>query len=540
MDSCQQRVFVYMSDGEFQEGQTWEAVQAAVFHKIGNLSAIVDVNGQQCDGKMSDVTDVGNLARKLRAFGANVKEVDGHNVAEIESAVKSHDELRPTVVLCYTDPCKGFPLLKERSPKLHYVRFNDAQERRTWENVLAKMDVETNNTNATMAKRVLAGEEKKTEDDEYANEGSHKRQKLDSVQDNMPVTAVDLMSKKALVKIEPTRKTLEIVPRPHRTNLLKWAKSHPKAIILTADLTSSCEADLMRDELPHQYMSLGMAEQNMMSFAGGLAREGYHPYIHTFSVFVTRRPFDQVAMSIAVPNLPVRLLGFLPGLTTPGGVTHQAIDDVALMRAIPNMHILEVGDATEVESVLDVAESIEGPVYIRMWRGQVPRLFSTPMQYGAVRILSEGSHVALITSGICTEEALKAGAVFENAGLTIQHLHISTVVPFPVRAVVDAAEKCKYGIIVMENHSIVGGVGSATAEALSEHGIGKKLIRLGIPGVYAHGASCEYLMKEYGFDSTSLIRAVGNIVGKPLIGADLVMGEATKETLSAEERPEDL
>ena len=131
------------------------------------------------------------------------------------------------------------------------------------------------------------------------------------------------------------------------------------------------------------------------------------PFIHTFGVFITRRPFDQVAMSIGVPNLPVRLLGFLSGLTTPGGVTHQAIDDVSLMRSIPNMRVLEVGDATEVESVLDVAESIEGPVYIRMLRGEIPRLFPTPMKFGTSRLLSEGgcplsrdSDVALVTTAI--------------------------------------------------------------------------------------------------------------------------------------------
>jgi len=120
---------------------------------------------------------------------------------------------------------------------------------------------------------------------------------------------------------------------------------------LSADLTSSCEADDFRDTYPDRFFSVGMAEQNMMSFAAGLAREGFFPYIHTFAVFICRRPFDQVAMSIAYPNLPVRLIGFLPGITTPGGATHQAVDDVALMRVLPNMTILECGDATDVESV---------------------------------------------------------------------------------------------------------------------------------------------------------------------------------------------
>lgn len=214
------------------------------------------------------------------------------------------------------------------------------------------------------------------------------------------------------------------------------------------------------------------------------------------------------------------------------------------MRAIPNMRIIEVGDATEVESVLDVAESINGPVYIRMWRGQVPRLFpkTSPMVLGVARVLSEGSDVALITSGLCTEEALKAKNLLDSSKVSVQHIHLSTIVPFPTQTVVEAAEKSKYGVIVMENHSIIGGIGSATAEALAEHGVGKKLIRLGVPGVYAHGASCEYLMKEYGFDSTALTGAIEKLVGRKLGALSTKIGNesAGKQALSAEERPEDL
>ena len=158
---------------------------------------------------------------------------------------------------------------------------------------------------------------------------------------------------------------MEIVRRPHARNLVRWAKQRPDCPVLSADLTSSCEVDDFREAYPDRFLSLGMAEQNMLSFAGGLAREGLYPLIHTFAVFICRRPFDQLAMSVAYPNLPVRMFGFLPGITTPGGVTHQAIDDVALMRIVPNMTVLECGDATDVESVLDVAHAVDGPVYVR-------------------------------------------------------------------------------------------------------------------------------------------------------------------------------
>ena len=162
---------------------------------------------------------------------------------------------------------------------------------------------------------------------------------------------------------------LEIVKRPHVENFIEWSRNRPEVLVLSADLTNSCEVGRWRDTYPDRFFSMGMAEQNMMGVAAGLAREGYTPWIHTFAVFIYRRSYDQLAMSIAYPNLPARMVGFLPGIVTPGGVTHQAIEDVAILRATPNMTILETGDATEVETVLDVAQAVDGPVYIRMLRG---------------------------------------------------------------------------------------------------------------------------------------------------------------------------
>src|SRR5271157_1057208 len=177
---------------------------------------------------------------------------------------------------------------------------------------------------------------------------------------------------------------MEILSRVHATNLVRWAKDKPEVLVLSADLTSSTEIDLFREAYPDRFLSMGVAEQNMVSFAGGLAREGFFPLIHTFAVFLYRRAYDQIAMSVAYPNLPVRMFGFLPGITTPGGASHQAIEDVAVLRALPKMTILDCGDATDVESVLDVAQAVSGPVYVRMLRGGIPRLFDArePMKLG--------------------------------------------------------------------------------------------------------------------------------------------------------------
>ena len=310
----------------------------------------------------------------------------------------------------------------------------------------------------------------------------------------------------------------EIVARPHEQNFIDWSKDKPEVVVLTADLTNSCEVGRWRDTYPDRYFSMGMAEQNMMGMAAGLAREGFEPWLHTFAVFLYRRPLDQLQMSVAYPSLKVRLMGFLPGIMTPGGVTHQAIEDIAVLRSVPNMTIFEVGDATEAESILDVAHEVDGPVYIRALRGEVSRIFpkSEPFKFNTARILSTGSDITLITSGIMTEEALRAIPLLQEKGIGINHLHISTLKPFTDPLVLKAIEGAKHGVITMENHSIVGGLGSMVAELMAEYGIGFKLNRIGLQDTYAHGASQKYLMSEYGLDAKALVETVATLLGKDL------------------------
>ena len=328
--------------------------------------------------------------------------------------------------------------------------------------------------------------------------------------------------------------SVEIVSRPHVENFIRWSADKPEVVVLTADLTNSCEVGKWRDTYPERYFSMGMAEQNMMGFAAGMAREGFEPWLHTFAVFLYRRPLDQLLMSVAYPNLPVRLVGFLPGITTPGGVTHQAIDDIAILRAVPNMTILETGDATEVESVLDVAHAIDGPVYIRMLRGEVARLFPTsePMQLGRARILGTGgadvdapAELVVLTAGISTEEALRAVPAVREQGVSVTHLHISTHKPFDDPTVLAALRSATHGVITMENHLITGGLGSAVAEVMADHGIGVPLRRLGLNDTYAHGASQSYLLAEYHLDARSLVNACELALGRELGIADDSLAE---------------
>jgi len=259
-----------------------------------------------------------------------------------------------------------------------------------------------------------------------------------------------------------------------------------------------------------------MAEQNMMSFAGGLSMSGFIPFIHTFGVFTYRRPYDQLLASIAYPRRNIRIMGFLPGITTPAGMTHQAIEDISIMRTIPNMTVIETGDATEVESICEVADKVDGPVYCRMLRGSVPRLFDTPLKLSDIRVLNSGSDILLITSGICTEEALRARAALVNAGISILHLHVHTFKPFNEEKILDLLSNIKLGVITMENHLVNGGLGTIISELISKHGLPKKLIKLGLKDTFAHGGSKQYLTKYYGFDAYTLIKSIEKFIGQEL------------------------
>jgi transketolase len=247
-----------------------------------------------------------------------------------------------------------------------------------------------------------------------------------------------------------------------------------------------------------------------------LARAGFVPMMHTFSVFMYRRALDQIEMSIAYPNLKVRMFGFLPGVTTPGGATHQATNDLAVMRSVPNLTVLEMGDATEVETVLPLLETIDGPAYIRMIRGEIPRLFSRrePIELNRGRVLTEGGDLTIFSSGICTEEVMRVTKVLARRGLSIEHVHVSCLKPFEDPQIRESAAKARRAIVTVENHSIIGWLGSAVSEYLAPCGIGVPLHRLGLQDQYLHGASNRYLMHEYEIDAIGIIRSFEKILGE--------------------------
>lgn len=305
------------------------------------------------------------------------------------------------------------------------------------------------------------------------------------------------------------------VLKPYGTALLELARERDDVVCLSGDLTRQCEVDLFQDELPERFVHAGMAEGNMMSMAGAMARRGLKPFVHTFGVFATRRPFDQVVNSIAYPRLPVRIVGFMPGLSSPGGPSHQAIEDVAIMRAIPGMTVVDVADAVETRQAVREIVDVPGPVYLRLKRGEIPVVFDDThrLELGQAQVLQQGGDVALVGSGMMLTSVLQAAEVLAGAGVRATIVNVPTIKPLDeetIAAVVDTVS----GVVTAENHTVVGGLGSAVAEVIAEWGYACPLRRVGIADTFGEGAkSGPHLFRKYGLTTQAVVTAAWDALG---------------------------
>jgi transketolase len=290
--------------------------------------------------------------------------------------------------------------------------------------------------------------------------------------------------------------------------LVELARSRPEVVCIGADLTGPTETDLFRDELPGQFFNIGMAEANAVGIAAGMARSGDLPFVHTFSVFASRRAYDQIAMQVAYPRLNVKLIGFMPGLTTPGGVTHQAIEDLALMRALPNLTVIEPADAPQTRAAVQAIADFDGPVYLRLKRGEVPVLDRAEQKFriGAVELLRDGTDAVIFACGLMVTLALAAAEQLGNEGTSVAVVNVPTLKPLDSEAICEIAARTG-AVVTAENHSVIGGLGSAVAQALLAAGVSCRGAQVGIADTFAEGASPGYLFAKYGLDTAAIVAA---------------------------------
>ena len=306
------------------------------------------------------------------------------------------------------------------------------------------------------------------------------------------------------------------VLKPYGQSLVALAKARADIVCLTGDLTRQCEIDLFAEALPERFIHAGMAEANMMGIAGALARDGFIPFVHTFGVFATRRPLDQIINAIAFPRLPVRIMGFMPGVSSPGGPSHQAIDDVALMRALPGMTVVDVADAVEVRQVPAAIVDVDGPVYVRLKRGEIPVIFGDDHQLRPDRaeVITRGDDVALFASGMMLAPALAAARLLDSHGVSVSVVNVPVIKPLDASTVVVVATSSRV-VVSAENHTVVGGLGSAIAEALAEAGLGRPLRRIGLRDTFAEGSrTAPFLFDKYGLSTQAVVDAAWTALGR--------------------------
>jgi transketolase len=295
--------------------------------------------------------------------------------------------------------------------------------------------------------------------------------------------------------------------KPYGRALVDLARQRTEILCLTGDLTRQTEIDLFQEQIPERFIHGGMAEANMISMAGALARRGFLPFVHTFGVFATRRPLDQIINSVAYPNLPVRIVGFMPGVSSPGGPSHQAIDDVALMRAIPNMTVVDVADATQIRAALPSVADVPGPVYLRLKRGEIPVIFEEGDEFSLTRAqtLFEGSDLAVIASGMMLSSAISAAGTLAAAGASVSLVNVPVIKPLDAETITRTVSKVE-AVITAENHSVIGGLGSAVAETMAEAGLGRPLRRIGLRDTFAEGArTAPHLFRKYRLGTQDIV-----------------------------------
>jgi transketolase len=288
--------------------------------------------------------------------------------------------------------------------------------------------------------------------------------------------------------------------------LIEVARERPDIVCLGADLSGPTETDLFHEAIPDRFFNIGMAEANLIGIAAGMALSGDTPFVNTFGVFATRRPFDQIAMQVDYPRANVKIVGHMPGLTSPGGVTHQATEDVALMRTLPNMVVVEAADASELRLAVRAVAEHDGPVYLRVKRGESPVLFGEDHTFrlGQAQLVRDGGDGVIFASGLMVSLALEAADVLLERGRSVSVANVHTLKPLDTAFVVEHARRT--GVVVTaENHSIIGGLGSAVAETLVEAGVSVAFRRVGVRDVWAEGASARFLFKKYRLSADAIV-----------------------------------
>lgn len=297
--------------------------------------------------------------------------------------------------------------------------------------------------------------------------------------------------------------------------LAEIGELNKKIIVMDADLACSTQTKIFADKFPDRFFDCGIAEQNMLATAAGLASEGKIPFVASFAVFVTGRTYDQIRNGICYPNFNVKIVGTHGGVTVgEDGATHQALEDISLMRGLPHMTVIVPADCKECQEAIKYAALHEGPTYIRIPRSNVPDIFDENYSFNIHKavVVEEGTDVSVFTNGETLAEVLLAAEELKKDNISLEVINVPVVKPLDFQTVIESVKKTKFAITV-ENHSIIGGLGSAICETLADK-LPSKVYRFGIHDEFGQSGKAEELIEYYGLDSKTLAKRIRAIIKK--------------------------
>ncbi len=308
----------------------------------------------------------------------------------------------------------------------------------------------------------------------------------------------------------------ETIAAPFGHALVDLAKTREDIVGLTADLSKYTDLHVFAKAYPDRFYQMGMAEAVMISAAAGLAREGFTPFATTYAVFASRRAYDFIIMAIAEENLPVKIVCALPGLTTGYGPSHQATEDLAIMRGMPNLTIIDPCDAVEIDQATRAIADHPGPVYMRLLRGQVPNVlgeYGYQFKLGQAQMLRDGRDVLFVSSGFMTMRTLDAAKALQADGIDCGVLHVPTIKPLDTATIVAEAQKGGRLVVTAENHSVTGGLGEAVAATLMRHGVHVPFRQIGLPDAFLDAGALPTLHDQYGISVDAVTTAIKGWMG---------------------------
>lgn len=291
--------------------------------------------------------------------------------------------------------------------------------------------------------------------------------------------------------------------------LVELGQINENIVVLDADLTKSTKTNLFQEKFPQRHINVGIAEADLVGTAAGLATCGKIPFASTFAMFAAGRAFEQIRNTVAYPKLNVKIAPTHAGISVgEDGGSHQSVEDISLMRSIPGMVVLSPADATETKKMIFAAAEYEGPVYIRMGRLDVPVLFDEQYDFkiGVANTLTEGTDVTIVATGLMTAKALEAAESLKADGVSVRVINVGTIKPLDGETILKAAKETKF-IVTAEEHSVIGGLGSAVSEFLSE--VHPTLVKkVGIYDVFGQSGPAEELLERYELTAEKLVSVV--------------------------------